>query len=91
MASYDLGAMTGGRFHQYANRVGQVYYVDTLTNATRFSIPRGLEDVPSVSYCSRLISQYLAYGTGHLDPGPIKKLATMVIPGVLQYTMNDPE
>lgn len=29
MATYDLEPMTGGRFYQYANAVGQVYYVAT--------------------------------------------------------------
>jgi len=49
MVTYDLGLLTGGRIHQYANPVGQVYYYDTVANTKSYSIRNGFGDNPGVS------------------------------------------
>lgn len=46
---YDLGPLTGGQWHQYANPVGQVYYQDVVTGQSTYTIPAGFEDAPGVS------------------------------------------
>ncbi|KAI1174446.1 hypothetical protein F4777DRAFT_385104 [Nemania sp. FL0916] len=54
MAIYDLGLMVGGRFHQYANSAGQVYYRDTVANTASYSIPPGFEDHPTDTWSKNL-------------------------------------
>ncbi len=46
--TYDLGPLAGGRFHQFANAAGQVYYCDSIAQTTTYAIPEGFEDGPDV-------------------------------------------
>lgn len=49
-ASHEyLGSLTGGRVRQYADLIGQIYYVDPVANTRSYAVPNGFEDRPGVS------------------------------------------
>lgn len=56
-STYYLGPLAGNVWNQYSNPVGQVYYFNTVSQQTTYTIPAGWEDVAAVSdhaisYCT---------------------------------------
>ncbi|KAL5315382.1 hypothetical protein ACEPPN_016249 [Leptodophora sp. 'Broadleaf-Isolate-01'] len=44
-STYYLGPLAGNVWNQYSNPVGQVYYFNTVSQQTTYTIPAGWEDV----------------------------------------------
>jgi hypothetical protein len=56
---YDLGALVGDTWHQYASSVGQVYYTNHYTQTSTYTIPTGWEDAAGVRSLSHFLWRIL--------------------------------
>lgn len=63
MTTYDLGVLTGGRYRQISDAIGQHIYIDTVIGSQSRAIPLGFEDHEGVSFDCLHVFKGIKYAT----------------------------